>query len=77
VSFYREFFLDDAHRILDVEEFTSASDRDALERAFTRFRVRNGFAGFELWQERRPVRLVPRPKGRDCSPSHPIEIELK
>lgn len=59
MSWYRAYFLNANRRISDVEEFASASDAQALDRAQTLLTGRAHFAGVELWQGARPVYLDP------------------
>ena len=60
MSWYRAYFLDAKRRIADVEEFASASDAQALERAQTLLIERRHFMGVELWQGGRPIYLCPK-----------------
>jgi hypothetical protein len=59
MAWYRAYFLNDCRRIVDVEEFRSASDELALGRAHDLLALRGRFRAFELWQEARPVLLYP------------------
>jgi hypothetical protein len=57
MSWYRVYFLNANRRISDVEEFASASDALALDRAQALLTDRGHFAGVELWQGARPIYL--------------------
>ena len=57
MSWYRAYFLNANRRISDVEEFASASDAQALDRAQALLTDRSHFAGVELWQGARPIYL--------------------
>lgn len=59
MSWYRTYFLNDRRRIVDVEEFSSSSDAQALEAASALLRQRGNFPAFELWQGARPIFLYP------------------
>ena len=59
MSWYRAYFLNASRRISDVEEFTSASDEQALDRAQALLTDRRHFTGVELWQGARPIYLCP------------------
>lgn len=60
MSWYRAYFLNANRRIADVEEFASASDAQALDRAQTLLTGRSRFMGVELWQGVRPIYLCPK-----------------
>lgn len=59
MSWYRAYFLNNARRISDVEEFASGSDQQALDRAQELLADRRHFAGVEVWQGARPIALAP------------------
>lgn len=59
MSWYRAYFLNANRRISDVEEFASASDEQALDRAQALLTNRGNFLGVELWQGARPIYLHP------------------
>lgn len=58
---YRAYFLDEQYRIRESQDFEESSDTAALARAGHLLGSRHGFRGFELWEDRRPVRLYRRP----------------
>jgi hypothetical protein len=60
VAWYRVYFLNSRHRIVDVDEYRSDSDDSALGQARALLARRGNFSAFELWQEARPVQLWPR-----------------
>ncbi|HLI22988.1 MAG TPA: hypothetical protein VKV32_17830 [Stellaceae bacterium] len=59
MSWYRAYFLNDHRRIVDVEEFRSFSDAQALKEASALLEKRGNFPAFELWQGARPISLYP------------------
>ncbi len=59
MAWYRVYFLNNKRRISDVEEFASASDEQALDRAQELLNDRRYFMGVELWQGARPIYLYP------------------
>lgn len=59
MNWYRAYFLNANRRISDVEEFASASDTQALDRAQALLSDRRHFKGVELWQGARPIYLYP------------------
>ena len=56
---YRAYLLGPRYSITAMEEFEAESDAAAVNRVDALVVERNGFAGFELWQEARSVVLSP------------------
>jgi len=59
---YRAYLLGPNYSITAVEEFGAEHDIDAVTRVNGLALAGSEFAGFELWQEERPVMLYPKSK---------------
>jgi hypothetical protein len=60
MSSYRAYFFDQTSRITSAATLDSGSDSEAMETARTLLRLRNDCKDFELWDESRPIRILPR-----------------
>lgn len=66
MDFYRVYFLNRDYKISHLKTFSSASDEEALNQAGALLETQSECANFELWQDRRAVKLVPRILSREA-----------
>jgi hypothetical protein len=60
MSSYRAYFFDETSRITNAVSLDTSSDLEAMEIAQSMLRLRNDCKDFELWDESRPIRILPR-----------------
>jgi len=60
MSGYRAYFFDQSSRITSAVSLNSTSDIEAMEIARSMLRLRDDCKDFELWDEARPIRILPR-----------------
>jgi hypothetical protein len=60
MSCYRAYFFDEGSRITSDATLDSRSDAEAVEVARSLLRLRADCKDFELWDEARPIRILPR-----------------